>query len=59
MVIGFMRSDYCFEICRFERFAATEDPLRVVQEVGPPVASSVSVASAWMEMAMGMYLTAC
>jgi hypothetical protein len=33
VVIGYMRSDYCFEVCRFERFAATEDPLRVVEEV--------------------------
>ena len=33
VVIGYMRSDYSFEVCRFERFAATEDPLRVVAEV--------------------------
>ena len=33
VVIGYMRSDYCFEVCRFERFAATEDPLRVIEEV--------------------------
>ena len=33
MVIGYMRSDYCFEVCHFERFAATEDPLHVVDEL--------------------------
>ena len=26
LVIGFMRSDYAFQVCRLERFAATEDP---------------------------------
>jgi hypothetical protein len=33
VVVGYMRNDYCFEVCRFERFAATEDPLWVVEEV--------------------------
>ena len=33
VVIGYMRSDYRLEICCFERFAATEDPLRVVEEI--------------------------
>lgn len=33
VVIGYMRSDYSFEVCRFERFAATEESLRVVREV--------------------------
>lgn len=35
LVIGFMRSDYQFQVCRLERFAATEDPdvvLRAVAE---------------------------
>lgn len=33
LVIGFMRSDYHFEVCRFERFAATEDPDLVLNMV--------------------------
>src|SRR6185369_8425259 len=26
LVLGFMRSDYAFQICRLERFAASEEP---------------------------------
>lgn len=33
LVIGFMRSDYKFQICRLERFAASEDPERVLSDV--------------------------
>jgi hypothetical protein len=33
LVIGFMRSDYHFQVCRFERFAATEDPDLVLNSV--------------------------
>jgi hypothetical protein len=33
LVIGFMRSDYDFQVCRFERFAATEDPDVVLKAV--------------------------
>ncbi len=33
LVIGFMRSDYKFQICRLERFAASEDPDRVLSDV--------------------------
>ena len=33
IVIGFMRSDYRFEICRFERFPASEDPNYVLHAV--------------------------
>ena len=33
LVIGFMRSDYHFQVCRFERFAATEDPDLVLKTV--------------------------
>lgn len=33
LVLGFMRSDYKFQICRMERFAATEDPDRVLTAV--------------------------
>ena len=33
LTIGFMRSDYAFQVCRWERFAGTEDPSFVVREV--------------------------
>jgi hypothetical protein len=33
LVIGFMRSDFKFQICRMERFAASEDPDRVLTVV--------------------------
>ncbi|MBW3596973.1 MAG: phage terminase large subunit family protein [Planctomycetes bacterium] len=33
MVIGYMRSDYTFQLCRFERFAVTEEPDRVLHLV--------------------------
>ena len=33
LVIGFMRSDYRFQVCRFERFPATEDPDVVLNAV--------------------------
>jgi hypothetical protein len=33
LTIGFMRSDYKFQICRMERFPASEDPDRVLSEV--------------------------
>ncbi len=32
VVIGFMRSDYTFQICRFDRFSPEEDPQRIVRE---------------------------
>jgi hypothetical protein len=33
LVIGFMRSDFKFQVCRFERFDSGDDPARVVREV--------------------------
>jgi hypothetical protein len=33
LVIGYMRSDYVFQICRFEKFAGTEDSDLVVNQV--------------------------
>ncbi len=33
MVIGFMRSDYVFQVCRFARFSADEDPDKLIREV--------------------------
>lgn len=33
LVIGFMRSDYVFQICRMERFAATEEPELVLKAI--------------------------
>lgn len=33
LVLGYMRRDYHFQVCRFERFAATEDPDRVLKAV--------------------------
>lgn len=33
VVIGFMRSDYVFQVCRFDHFTAQEDPDRVLNEV--------------------------
>ena len=33
LVIGFMRSDYVFQICRLEKFPATEDPDRILDQV--------------------------
>lgn len=33
LVIGFMRTDYKFQICRTERFAAQEEPNRILTEV--------------------------
>lgn len=33
VVIGYMRSDYVFEVCRFDFFTAQEDPDRVLTEV--------------------------
>jgi hypothetical protein len=33
LVLGFMRSDYKFQICRMERFPAQEDPKRILTEV--------------------------
>ena len=33
LVIGFLRSDYQFQVCRFERFAATEEPNAVLDTV--------------------------
>lgn len=33
LVIGFMRSDFKFQICRMERFASSEDPDRVLTAV--------------------------
>lgn len=33
LVLGFMRADFKFQICRMERFAAQEDPDRILTEV--------------------------
>lgn len=33
LVIGYMRPDYVFQVCRFESFSAREDPQRVLAEV--------------------------
>ena len=33
LVIGYMRRDFIFQVCRFERFAATEDPDRILGAV--------------------------
>jgi hypothetical protein len=33
LVIGYMRSDFSFQVCRFERFDASEDPDRVLELV--------------------------
>jgi hypothetical protein len=33
VIIGFMRSDYVFQVCRFDRFSAQEDPDRVLNSV--------------------------
>lgn len=33
LVIGYMRDDFHFQVCRFERFPATEDPDRVLAAV--------------------------
>jgi hypothetical protein len=33
LVIGFMRSDFKFQICRMERFTSSEDPARVLTAV--------------------------
>jgi hypothetical protein len=33
LVIGFMRRDYHFQVCRFERFSATEDPNHILNTV--------------------------
>jgi len=33
LVLGFMRTDYRFQICRMERFPAQEDPTRILAEV--------------------------
>ncbi len=33
LVLGYMRSDFHFQICRFERFAATEDPNHILSAV--------------------------
>ena len=33
LVLGFMRTDFKFQICRMEKFAAQEDPSRILTEV--------------------------
>lgn len=33
LVIGFMRTDYIFQICYMERFAASEEPNRILSEI--------------------------
>ena len=33
VVIGFMRSDYVFQVCRYDHFSANEDPDRIINEV--------------------------
>jgi hypothetical protein len=33
LTLGYMRSDYTFEICRFDRFAGREDPDYVLNQV--------------------------
>lgn len=33
LVLGFMRNDFVFQVCRMERFAASEEPERVLAEV--------------------------
>ena len=33
LVLGFMRTDFKFQICRMEKFAAQEDPNRILTEV--------------------------
>lgn len=33
LVVGYLRSDYTFEVCRFERFPSSEDPNRVLDAV--------------------------
>jgi hypothetical protein len=33
LVLGFMRNDFVFQICRMERFAASEDPEQILKQV--------------------------
>ena len=33
LTLGFMRSDYCFQICRLERFDSRDDPNYVLEQV--------------------------
>ena len=33
LVLGYMRSDYCFQVCRFERFDSQDDPSYVLDQL--------------------------